>query len=147
MTEFTCFIFTMVEDHVHFVLTDVSPGRFKVPVKDIDEEEDDASSKFIEEIFSLGLCVVDKEKHIIPFGGKTVEGKKTANLLMKVKITDLAEGLFLKGIGEVFDNIHPEQALKFYKLVDKLQNFGFFQKTDLGFFRKLEELRSFGKEA
>jgi hypothetical protein len=137
----------MVGDHVHFVLTDVSSGRYKVLVKYIDEEEDGASLKFVEEINSLGLCVVDKDKHMIPFGGKTVEGKKTANLLMKVQITNLAEGLFLRNIGEVFNNIHPEQALKFYKLVDKLQNFGFFQKTDLEFFRKLEELRSFGKEA
>ena len=147
MTEFTCFIFSKVEGHINFVLTDITPGKYKVPVVDIDDEDDNASMKFIEGISSLGLCVVDKEKHIIPFGGKTLEGKKTANLLVKVQITNLAEGLFLKGIGEVFDNIHPEQALKFYKLVDKLQNFGFFQKMDLEFFRKLEELRSFGKGA
>jgi hypothetical protein len=137
----------MVEDHVHFVLTDVSPGRYKVPVKDIDEEEDDASLKFIKEINSLGLCVINKDKHIIPFGGKTGENKNTANLLVKVQITNLAEGLFLKGIGDVFNNIHPEQALKFYKLVNKLQELGFFQKMDIEFYSTLEELRSFGKGA
>ena len=143
MTEFTCFIFTKVEDHLNFVLRDITPGKYKVPVVDIDDEDDNASTKFIEEISSLGLCVVDKEKHIIPFGGKTVEGKKTANLLMKVKITDLAEGLFLKGIGEVFNNIDPSQALRFYKLVNKLQELGFFQKMDIEFYSTLEELRSF----
>jgi hypothetical protein len=137
----------MVEDHVYFVLTDVSPGRYKVPEKDIDEEEDDASLKFIEEINSLGLCVVDKDKHIIPFGGKVTGDKKTANLLMKVKITSLAEGLFLRNIGEVFNNIDSSQALKFYNLINKLQELNFFQKMDLDFFRKLEELRSFGKGA
>jgi hypothetical protein len=132
-----------VEDHLNFVLRDITPGKYKVPVVDIDDEDDNASTKFIEEISSLGLCVVDKEKHIIPFGGKTVEGKKTANLLMKVKITDLAEGLFLKGIGEVFNNIDPSQALRFYKLVNKLQELGFFQKMDIEFYSTLEELRSF----
>jgi hypothetical protein len=136
-----------VEDHLNFVLRDITPGKYKVPVVDIDDEDDNASTKFIEEISSLGLCVVDKEKHIIPFGGKTVEGKKTANLLMKVKITDLAEGLFLKGIGEVFNNIDPSQALRFYKLVNKLQELGFFQKMDIEFYSTLEELRSFGKGA
>ena len=141
MTEYTCFIFRKVSDHVEFILTDVEPGRFLVPIIDVDEDDTGAGKKFVEQMECLGLKIENPKKHVIPFG-KDWE-KQTACMLVRVTIFPLnfPSGLHVRGIKDVFDNIDSSQAIKFYKLIDKLQQYGFFEKMDLEFFQKLEELR------
>ncbi|MFA5652200.1 MAG: hypothetical protein WC933_02445 [Candidatus Paceibacterota bacterium] len=141
MTEYTCFIFRKVGEHIEFVLTDINPGKYLAPVIDIDENNEEALKNFLNQMEELGLRIKDPDQHIVPFGKDWKKNK--ACMLVRVDIFPLRfpMELHVREIQEVFNNIDHSQGLQFYKMIEKLQQYSLFKKMDLEFFQKLDDLR------